>query len=345
MIDDELTALAKVTAAIGRDPLLTQGAGGNTSVKCGDILWVKASGAWMRDAETRRIFVSTSISALRDAVCAGDAARVEAITKSSASPDGLRPSIEASLHAVIPHKAVIHAHPINSVLCSVIDDGVRIFSEAMAALGLRHRHFPYVMPGPDLASAIAQSNERAGAVDVMLLQNHGLIVGGDDPGRAEKLLRQVEGALAFPAREFDEDFIAETPEEDFEVSPLHGAVVRDPYLCEAFTRGALTPDQVVFLGGAPAHVGENERLGDAAKRVGAATGLTPMLLYRKGQAAFQRVGMSEGQCAMAAALSEMARRAPSGGKLTYLSRDQAMALVDWEAEHYRRAQDALRALR
>ena len=41
---DDLAALARVSAELGRNRLLIQAAGGNTSVKADGVLWVKASG-------------------------------------------------------------------------------------------------------------------------------------------------------------------------------------------------------------------------------------------------------------------------------------------------------------
>ena len=57
----ELQLLKEVSARVGRDMSLVQGAGGNTSVKEGDILWVKASGAWVSEADKRDIFVPVDL--------------------------------------------------------------------------------------------------------------------------------------------------------------------------------------------------------------------------------------------------------------------------------------------
>ena len=47
----------KFSQNIGNNLDLVQGAGGNTSFKDGEILWVKASGCWLRDALRREIFI------------------------------------------------------------------------------------------------------------------------------------------------------------------------------------------------------------------------------------------------------------------------------------------------
>lgn len=58
-----LNELCRMSARVGRNILLVQGAGGNSSVKEDDVLWVKASGTWLADAEDKDIFVPVALSA------------------------------------------------------------------------------------------------------------------------------------------------------------------------------------------------------------------------------------------------------------------------------------------
>jgi rhamnose utilization protein RhaD (predicted bifunctional aldolase and dehydrogenase) len=47
MAIEALQELVRLSARLGADPRLIQGAGGNTSIKTGNTLWVKASGKWL----------------------------------------------------------------------------------------------------------------------------------------------------------------------------------------------------------------------------------------------------------------------------------------------------------
>ncbi|HEY6601546.1 MAG TPA: class II aldolase, partial [Xanthobacteraceae bacterium] len=67
-----LNELRRMSARVGRNMLLVQGAGGNSSIKHGDVLWVKASGTWLADAEDKEIFVPVSLSGARAALAAGN---------------------------------------------------------------------------------------------------------------------------------------------------------------------------------------------------------------------------------------------------------------------------------
>ena len=51
--------LIEVSARIGQDIDLVQGAGGNSSAKEGEVLWVKASGTWLAAARDQPIFHSS----------------------------------------------------------------------------------------------------------------------------------------------------------------------------------------------------------------------------------------------------------------------------------------------
>src|SRR5215475_11512652 len=94
-----LHELRHMSARVGRNILLVQGAGGNSSIKDGDVLWVKASGTWLADAEAKDIFVPVSLGAAHAALMQGD----EKVPLAPGANSTLRASIETSLHALMPH--------------------------------------------------------------------------------------------------------------------------------------------------------------------------------------------------------------------------------------------------
>ena len=55
---DDLQALSR---RLGADLTLVQGSGGNTSIKDGEVLWVKASGTWLFNAEEQEILVPVDL--------------------------------------------------------------------------------------------------------------------------------------------------------------------------------------------------------------------------------------------------------------------------------------------
>ncbi|MEZ5958558.1 MAG: class II aldolase/adducin family protein [Hyphomonadaceae bacterium] len=341
-----LSELAAATAAIGADEDLIQGAGGNTSLKIAGTLWVKASGAWMRDALVSDMFVPTPLAQMREAALYGDQSELDRLARSCVSPNGARPSIEACLHAIMPHPVVVHAHAVNATVCAVLSDGRARFEQAMDEAGIAGQFASYVKPGVALAGEVVRLMSEHGRADAILLQNHGIVIGAASAAAAVELLMRVEAALGFAARptSANEDRPTGTHEsEAYEAAPEHGFAACDAFLHAALTRAPLTPDQVVFLGGAPGSIMPGERCDEAAARARDLTGLTPVLLYSRQHGAFRRRQLTPGEAAMSRALAAIARRIPEGAPVVGLSQAAAHELANWDAEKYRRDLDGVRA--
>ena len=175
--DPEFLALLRYSAVIGADPALVQAAGGNVSLKRGGVLWVKASGTWLANALRQNIMVPVDLPALLAAVQRRDAAAVEnaaAFVVQSEDATGLRPSIETTLHAMLPHPVVVHVHCVETIAWAVRQDAEAAIAPLLA--GLRWAFVPYVRPGAPLTFAMLRVLQPD--TDVLVLGNHGLVVGG-----------------------------------------------------------------------------------------------------------------------------------------------------------------------
>ncbi|WP_292281592.1 class II aldolase/adducin family protein, partial [Mesorhizobium sp.] len=195
----ELAALRALSAAIGADPHLTQAAGGNTSLKAGDTLWIKASGTWLKDALTDDIMVPVAMGPLVEAVERRDpsADKPQAFAIDALNPRGLRPSIETTVHALMPQRVVLHVHCVETISLAVQAD---CEAEAGRRLqGIAWAYVPYRRPGLPLAQGIAERLRPE--VDVLILGNHGLVVAAETVAEAERLLHRVRSFLARPARQ------------------------------------------------------------------------------------------------------------------------------------------------
>src|SRR4051794_25282418 len=94
----ELAALRQLSAHLGRNPLLVQAATGNTSVKIGSQPWVKASGAWLADADRNDIFLPVELVAIRGCLEKGIPYAAEYRNSSGTC---VEPSVEAPLHGSV----------------------------------------------------------------------------------------------------------------------------------------------------------------------------------------------------------------------------------------------------
>ena len=204
-----LDQLIKISNITGKDATLTQGGGGNTSVKTDDgkSMYIKASGTALKDMDEkqgwRRLKIDEVLGILSDKTIASlDMSRreIEIVnrlmlccdddTKSSA-----RPSVEAHLHALLD-KVVIHLHP-NAVGAYVnCKKGQKLVDELFKDQKLPALWVGYADPGFMLAtkikSLVADYKKQYNAMPAILfLEKHGLFVTASSDSKAVELVRDV----------------------------------------------------------------------------------------------------------------------------------------------------------
>ena len=158
---------------IGSDPLLVQGAGGNVSWKDGDALWVKASGTCLAEAELKETFVPVNLTHLQAAIKEQNFSVDPKVINSST----LRPSIETLLHALMPHKIVVHLHAVEILAHLVQINAIQKINKLVGA-EVNWIYVEYFKPGCDLAREVSQKLITRKDADVVFLGNHGVVIGG-----------------------------------------------------------------------------------------------------------------------------------------------------------------------
>ena len=328
--DAEMSALRECSERIGRDPTLIQAGGGNTSVKLGDRLWVKASGRWLMNARREPMFVPVSLAGVRRRIDAQEADPVGPELIPMPDSAGLRPSIETTLHALLPHRVVLHVHSVDALAWLVRDDA----HDRVAPLlqGLRWTWIPYVRPGVVLTRVVARELARSSA-DVLVLGNHGLVVGGDSVAAAEALLLDSVRRLGLPAsRAAQADTsllqrLAFGTRYRLPADTACHAIASDALQRDRAASGALYPDHVVFLGGGLPVVQAGSTLPHGA----------PALLVTGAGVLVDESLDAAGQ-AMLRCLADVLARIPPDAKLTYLPEDEVRELSNWDAEAFRKLQ-------
>ena len=333
--------LRRASARIGANPLLIQAAGGNTSVKEGGAMWIKASGALLAEALTRDVFVPVDLAAMREALNAG-APSADRPSEFLLSPSPLRPSVETCLHAVFPERVVLHAHCVNTIAFAIRADARERLAERLD--GFAWIFQPYIKPGAPLANAVSRA--LAPGVDVVVLGNHGVIVAGDTVGEAERLLHRVAAAVSAPPAEAGRpglEGLAAVAGDGYRPleadHPLHG-VALSPRLLQVACGGAFYPDHVVFCGVDATALAPDETAGVVVARRAAAGLAPPVFMLVPGKGALIRSEASAGAQALARCLGDVLARFPPGASPVYLTAEQCAELLDWDAEKYRLALNA-----
>jgi rhamnose utilization protein RhaD (predicted bifunctional aldolase and dehydrogenase) len=158
------------SAQIGKNNLMVQGPGGNTSFKNDNFMWVKASGTRLSDAIEKEIFACVNM------------ANGEWIKDQK----DMRPSIEKDFHLMIPYSYVIHTHSLRAISLAIEND--------FGSKGPEFPHIafvPYARPGQDLCRAIRETVDFK-VHKAAILQNHGFLSWGNSMNGAYEILENFE---------------------------------------------------------------------------------------------------------------------------------------------------------
>lgn len=335
----EFEALRLLSARAGADPLLVQGAGGNTSIKKGGVLWIKASGKWLCDAAREDMFVPVSMEPLLDSVRRDhpDAERAEKFIAPGHDARGLRPSIETTVHALLPQKIVVHVHCVSTIAHAVRADADSVIAPLLR--GISHAFIPYRRPGLPLAKGIAE--RLAPDTAVLVLGNHGLVVAAETVADAALLLENVCSRLRLAPRPFLSPdlpalaLLAAESSYKLPADPRAHMTALDSASCAIAAGGSLYPDHVVFLGegSAIARPGQTaESIEAVAKHEGVRP---PASILFVGKGVLMRADADKGAEAMAACLADVTSRIEPGAPVRNLTVDEHAELLNWDAEKYR----------
>ena len=294
-IGEDLALRTYSARLLGADPELVLHGGGNTSVKTtvtgllGDpipVLRVKGSGWDLATIEPpgHPAVRLEPLLALRDLPALSDEDMVAAQRQNLIDPAAPNPSVEALLHAFLPHKFVDHTHSIALLALADQPDAAAICRQVY---GDRVALVPYVMPGFALAQAAATAYEEAEArsratgieLEGLVLLQHGLFSFGATARQsyermialvrqAEERIHQARGAqtasqpapLPEPAggaaallpvlrgalgRAAEAEGAPARWLLALRATPLTLSVVNDPHLADWARRGVATPDHVI----------------------------------------------------------------------------------------------------
>lgn len=208
-VGEDLALRVYTSRLIGRDPELVLHGGGNTSVKtvqqdllgrAVEVLCVKGSGSDLIAVEPAGLPAVrlTALRELRALPKLDDQAMVDAVRGALLDSRAPNPSVEALLHAFLPHKFVDHTHA-NAILAISDQPDLRhvraVYGDEVAVL-------PWIMPGFPLAKAVADAFEKAPQVKGIVLEKHGLFTFGATARESyDRMIELVDRAERYLARQ------------------------------------------------------------------------------------------------------------------------------------------------
>ncbi|MGK5008324.1 class II aldolase/adducin family protein [Janthinobacterium sp. MDB2-8] len=327
------TSMISYCALIGDNGMLVQGAGGNVSWKEDDTLWIKASGTWLAHAAEKDIFVPVDLPMLRHAVEQGNFSVTPVVT--TASP--LRPSIETLLHALMPQRVVVHVHAIE-VLARLVRRNWQDDFAMLLGTTVQWAAVPYKKPGAELAEAVSFALSATPGANVVFLESHGVVIGGDNIAEVDATIVALTTALQTrPKQNVTHESVLPIILDDGTIyqpltdPELHALATDVELFARVSTEWALYPDHVVFLGAVA------RTYPDVATLKAKLSGISdmPELVFIEGVGGFTKNDFSIAKQAQLRCYYDVLVRQPSGTSASRLDNAKIAELLNWDAEQYR----------
>ena len=354
-----LREYVRMSKTVGNRADYVQGGGGNTSVKLSaGCMAVKASGFRLNQIEMDAAYVVVDAKAIREWYAGVDLGEDRDFEKESVAaakgavvqgygPQGLRPSVEAGFHAVLGN-FVVHTHAVQANLLCCSSEGRDLVAKLFTNAGFPALWIPYINPGFCLTLKIKAGREAMQASTgtdphIIFMENHGLIVWGNDADTALQLHEEVNNRI-LQYFKLTEPYPAPSvkPVEGVDVTGMAGSIsAAAPLLMSAtplvqaflkenkadvdfFERHPLYPDQLVYLNSGM--IGEPASLKVFPDAEGGS------VRYRAGEN--EALAMEETLLGYVWVLKSIRR---AGLTLKTMSPSDVDFIRNWESEAYRRS--------
>jgi rhamnose utilization protein RhaD (predicted bifunctional aldolase and dehydrogenase) len=323
----EFDQLSEFTARVGNDSLLTQASTGNSSIKIGDDLWIKASGRWMAAAARENIFVRLSLPLLHRRLVQG----------MNPAQDFREASVETAMHVTIPHAVVVHLHSVDAIAWAVRADGPSQLEERLS--GLRWQWLPYLASGLPLARGIGEALRMRPDTELFVLANHGLVIQAPIVAALESLLAEVRSRLKIPRRishpadysvlaEISEHSPWDIPDDD----DIH-ALATDPIARKILSDGILYPCQAIFARSCGLDAFQPVSCGSCRNGSYVKSSDRPFLIVERcGVVVSKDIGPAG--IAMLSGLAQVVQRISASAPIRYLQDVEIAALSSEDAHRY-----------
>lgn len=334
-------AISQFCANLGKDRLLVQGAGGNVSYKDDGVLWIKGSGTWLANADVEDIFVPVDLVGLQNALTKARFDFKPEVLASHAKKK-LMPSIETVLHALMPQKFVVHLHAVDALSYLVTRNCKTILQERLTQAA--NKHFinsifvDYHKPGPELAKAIYRALAINPNANVVLLKNHGIVIGAGSIDEIIALLQSIQ-AICTPihnpssTRWAGVNQVSASPEYiPFAHREVQALALKPCLYKRLQSDWALFPDHVVFLG-SKAFTYSSWAAFDEQEKIHVDK---PELIFIENTGVFVKPGFNQAKTAQLLCYFDVLVRISPNEELEVLSAIEIKALLHWDAEEYRR---------
>ncbi len=331
--DKELKLFLDGTQELGNDFNFSQGAGGNTSYKSNESLFIKASGLKLKKANIENIFVEVNYKKIIHNL---NNSSIDPLNEVCKKNERYKPSIETTMHAILPQKYIFHLHCLNTISLVIQNN----FEKELRFLfkDLNYAVIKYTMPGISLTKEI-QSKLKDFTPDVLFLSNHGLVVGSNSVTEALKKIHYISNKLkrsTLKKVDLKENILNQLSHNTL-YRPTKFTKANQLASCNRLikivTKGSIFPDQVVFLGPKICFANSLVDISRISKKFRDSKKLPILIIPKAGILVPRNISTESEELVLALFL--IISKIPVGKKINYLTRSQENEIINSNAEKYR----------
>lgn len=325
--------LKNICYQLGQDIFYTQAAGGNVSIKEENSMLIKASGKWLSEAINENIFTEVKLDIVFDAISKTDISILN-----NSCEKTLKPSIETVVHAVIPHKIIIHIHHINSIVHLIHRDCEKILNTKLKKYSYPYQIVNYTKPGLPLAIEIQKILKNYPRAKVFLLKNHGVFFSANTLSEVVSQINELNELLNIKTS-LKKINILQTQLllQDFEnrVFNLFPESIVQSVVHQKNAKSLLEqlwpiyPDHLVFLGSSPNFLSKENILNAKG------TEIDDGIYFVESYGVFFKGNISNSQKQYLICFAHIFHRIIDHKKVSTLNSTEIDEIVNWESEKYR----------
>lgn len=321
---------AELCTKLGINSLLTQGAGGNYSWKSEDSLFIKASGMWLSEAQSKNIFVELN----RRKYLADLKKNSFDIDLMNYSQNGLKPSIETSMHALLPHKYVIHLHPVKVLSVLIQNNWQSVIQEKLKNSSIAFNLVGYHKPGKELAEAINIAKNQSPNANLFFLKNHGIIVAENDFESFKYLLSRTLTCFTYEGPPNEDNYTSELELSDvpnylnFKHPAISKLISENIFQKTLEQNWRLYPDHIVFMGMHPIFISKFDPVIYEKK-------CSPVIFFDVSKGCYIQENHTKAQLAQLKCYFDVLLSIDDYSSIDSLTEKDSLELLNWDAEKYR----------
>ena len=294
---------------------------------------IKASGTWLINSLDKDIFVEVDLNSITEKINNG---KEDNFIDDIISKNNLHPSSETSFHALINRKYVLHVHS-TATIANAISQSSGF--DLRKYLDEDFIFVPYCRPGFTLTMEIKKLI--LPSTNILILENHGLIVAGDDIEDTYKLLLKIHKKLdLIRNKKLAFDYLEDTTNIDGYIHKNADKYklfsTQNEKLFSLFSK-SFYPDHVIFLGPGIPTFSEVKEANEFIQNLKRKNINLPPYLILKNKGLFENTLAIPAAKEMIDCFLEVLLRIDLSKSLKSLSSHQESELLNWDIEIYRQS--------